>query len=85
MTPSSEDAVTTRSSSALAPVLLLSFGAALSPQAWAQSYPAKPVRIVVALPAGGATDVITCAVSQRLFEMGGQQTVPEPTGLARGW
>ena len=33
--------------------------------AQAQSYPSKPITIVVAYPAGGATDVITRAVSTR--------------------
>ena len=65
--------MTTRTLNALAFVLLLPFAAALSSPAQAQSYPAKPVRIVVPLPAGGATDVITRAVSQRLAETWGQQ------------
>jgi tripartite-type tricarboxylate transporter receptor subunit TctC len=80
--PSGEGAMTTRSLSTLALVLLLPFAAAVSPHAQAQSYPAKPVRVVVPLPAGGATDVITRAVSQRLSEMWGQQIVIENKGGA---
>ena len=38
-------------------------------------YPAKPVRIVVPYPAGGAVDSITRALAQRLAEMWGQQVV----------
>jgi tripartite-type tricarboxylate transporter receptor subunit TctC len=70
-TSSGEEVMTTRILSALALVLLLPFAAAVSPQARAQSYPAKAVRLVVPLPAGGATDVIARAVSQRLSEMWG--------------
>ncbi len=40
-------------------------GSGLAPSAGAD-YPAKAVRLVVPLPAGGATDVIARAVSQRL-------------------
>jgi tripartite-type tricarboxylate transporter receptor subunit TctC len=55
-------------------------GGALS--AHAQSYPAKPVHVIVAYPAGGATDVIARAVTQRLGEMWGQQIVVENKGGA---
>jgi tripartite-type tricarboxylate transporter receptor subunit TctC len=71
-----------RSLRPLALVLLLASAAAASPQAQAQSYPAKAVRVVVPLPAGGATDVIARAVSQRLSEMWGQQLVIENKGGA---
>jgi len=47
-----------------------------------QPYPTHPVRIVVAFPAGGATDVITRAVGQRLSEMWGQAVVIENKGGA---
>src|SRR5215475_8485234 len=74
--------MTTRTLSALAFVLLLPFAAAPPSPARAQSYPAKPVRIVVPVPAGGATDVIARAVSQRLAETWGQQIVIENKGGA---
>jgi tripartite-type tricarboxylate transporter receptor subunit TctC len=45
--------------------------------AQAQTYPSKPVRIVVPLPAGGAVDTITRAVVQRLSDIWGQQIVIE--------
>jgi tripartite-type tricarboxylate transporter receptor subunit TctC len=45
--------------------------------AQAQTYPSKPVRIVVPLPAGGAVDTITRAVTQRLSDIWGQQIVIE--------
>ena len=74
--------MTTRMLSALALVLLLPCAAAVSPQARAQGYPAKAVRVIVPLPAGGAIDVIARAVCQRLSEMWGQQIVIENKGGA---
>lgn len=41
----------------------------------AQSYPAKPVRLVVPFPAGGATDVLARVISLRAAEKLGQQIV----------
>ena len=55
-------------------------GGALS--AHAQTFPARPVHVIVAYPAGGATDVIARAVSQRLGELWGQQIVIENKGGA---
>jgi tripartite-type tricarboxylate transporter receptor subunit TctC len=43
----------------------------------AQTYPTKPVRIIVAYAAGGAADVITRALAQRLGEAWGQQITIE--------
>ena len=41
----------------------------------AQSYPAKPIRIVVPLAAGGPGDVLTRAMGQKLSEQTGQPVV----------
>ena len=43
----------------------------------AQPYPSKPVRVVVAAPAGGLTDVVARSVSQFLHERLGQPFVVE--------
>ena len=43
----------------------------------AQNYPARPVRVVVSTPAGGATDLVARAVMQRLSETWRQQNVIE--------
>ena len=43
--------------------------------AFAQGYPTKPIRMVVAQAAGGPTDVVTRIFSSRLSELLGQQIV----------
>ena len=50
---------------------------ALSPMARAQSYPARPVRIVVGFAAGGSTDVTGRLLAQWLSERLGQPFVME--------
>ena len=61
--------------------LHLSAGAAvlsaLSPRALAQSYPTRPVRIIVAFPAGGTSDIVARVIGQSLSERLGQQFVVE--------
>ena len=58
-------------------VLQLGIGAAAIPlahsTAWAQSYPARAVRVVVPVAAGGANDVTARIISQWLSERLGQQ------------
>jgi tripartite-type tricarboxylate transporter receptor subunit TctC len=50
---------------------------AFAAPAFAQSYPNKPVRMIVPFPAGGATDVLARSLSIKLGEKLGQNVVVE--------
>jgi tripartite-type tricarboxylate transporter receptor subunit TctC len=50
---------------------------AMPQSAWAQDYPARPVRVVVPVAAGGANDVTARLIGQWLSERLGQQFVIE--------
>lgn len=50
----------------------------------AQSYPTKPVRVIVAFPPGGANDVVARIVFQKMPELVGQQFVIDNRGGAGG-
>ncbi|HTD89718.1 MAG TPA: tripartite tricarboxylate transporter substrate binding protein [Burkholderiales bacterium] len=50
----------------------------------AQTYPTKPVRVVIPWPTGGANDVVGRIVFQKLSEQLGQQFVIENRGGASG-
>jgi tripartite-type tricarboxylate transporter receptor subunit TctC len=74
---------TIHSTLAIAAVALV----AALPQAAAaqqQAYPNKPIRLIVAFPAGGSTDIIARLVGQRLGERLGQQVIVDNRGGAGG-
>ena len=57
---------------------------ALSAAAHAQVYPAKPLRMIVAYPPGGGTDIVGRMLAQKLGESLGQSVVVENRGGASG-
>ena len=68
--------------------LHLAAGAAALPAvsriAWAQAYPARPVRIIVGFPAGSTTDILARLIGQWLTERLGQPFVVDNRAGASG-
>ena len=52
--------------------------------AWAQAYPARPVRTIVGFPAGGPGDIVTRLMGQWLSERLGQPFIVENRAGAAG-
>src|SRR6266705_3798707 len=52
--------------------------------AHAEVYPARPIRMIVAYPPGGGTDIVGRMVAQKLGETLGQSVVVENRGGASG-
>jgi len=52
--------------------------------AWSQAYPAKPVRVIVPFPPGGANDIVARVVLPKLSEQMGQQFIIENRSGAGG-
>jgi tripartite-type tricarboxylate transporter receptor subunit TctC len=50
----------------------------------AQSFPVKPIRIIVPFPAGGTSDILTRLIGAKLTEAWGQQVLPDNRPGANG-
>ena len=57
--------------------IALMLGAVISPFAFAQAYPAKAIRLIVAFPTGGATDTFSRITAAELTKSLGQQVIVE--------
>ena len=51
------------------------FLALITSMLWAQSWPTKPVRMIIAFPPGGPTDLVSRVLAQKLTEQLGQQVI----------
>ena len=56
-------------------IVPLLFIATVSPVTWAQIYPARPIRLIVGLPPGGAIDIVARIIGQKVGESVKQQIV----------
>jgi tripartite-type tricarboxylate transporter receptor subunit TctC len=65
-------------------ITTLLLAAAMAGPVAAQSYPAKPIRMIIGFPPGGGTDIVGRIVAQRLSEVLGQQILPDNRGGAAG-
>jgi len=50
----------------------------------AQTFPAKPIRIIVPFPAGGTSDILTRLIGAKMTESWGQQVLPDNRPGANG-
>jgi tripartite-type tricarboxylate transporter receptor subunit TctC len=64
--------------------LLLLFVFSISGNALAQTYPSKPVRLIVTYPPGGSSDLMARVFGQKLSEVWGQQVIVESKPGAAG-
>ncbi|MBL8382329.1 MAG: tripartite tricarboxylate transporter substrate binding protein [Burkholderiales bacterium] len=66
----------------IARLLLLATALGLAPAAFAQAWPAKPVKLIIPFPPGGASDYVGRTIGQVLSDAWGQPVVIENRGGA---
>lgn len=64
--------------------ILAALAAALPGAVAAQTFPTKPIRIIVPFPAGGTSDILTRLIGAKLTESWGQQVLPDNRPGANG-
>src|SRR4051794_4619010 len=65
-------------------IVLLAAALLSAPTYAAQTFPQRPIRLVVPFPAGGATDVMARIVAAKLTDQLGQTVVIDNRGAASG-
>ena len=65
-------------------IVALLFAALFAAAAQAQTFPSKPIRLIVPFPAGGTTDIVARLVGSRMQETLGQPVLVENKGGAGG-
>ena len=63
---------------------LIAIFALVGAPAFAQKYPTKPVRMIIAFPSGSSTDIVGRLFTQKLTEMWGQNVLADNRGGAGG-
>jgi tripartite-type tricarboxylate transporter receptor subunit TctC len=68
----------------VAKILCIAVPALIAAAASAQSFPTKPIRVIVAYPPGGSTDIIARIIGQKLSDRFGQTVVVDNRAGAAG-